>query len=160
MIYVVEVPPEGKARAWFAFEPEDLVRKVHASKQREGWTIFETTSPRQLLAAHGKRPENHGAAEEHAEVFKLAASYGWDGMLYRADYLLGQGVYQMEPVAEFAACFAAIEHDLKTCRIYLSDGQAAEELYRDPLYAGREGFIAHMALREQLIAMEVISDDL
>jgi hypothetical protein len=89
-----------------------------------------------------------------------ARGYGWDTPLYRADYLLGRGVYQAEPVAEFEACFAAIKHDLKTCRMYLSDAEAAAELYRDPLYAGREGFFAHMALREQLIAMEVISDDL
>ena len=90
----------------------------------------------------------------------LAASNGWDTVLYRADYLLGQGRYRLELVAEAAACRAAVKHDLKTCRIYPSDEEAAAELYRDPLYAGREGFAAHMALREQLIAMEVISDEL
>jgi hypothetical protein len=160
MIYVVEVSPEGKARAWFAFEGNDLARKVHASKQRQGWTIFAAASPRQLLEAHGHTPETPGAAEEHGGIFKLAVAHGWDAMLYRADYLLGQGVYQLASVAELDACLAAIEHDLKTCRIYLSDAEAAAELYRDPLYEGREGFLAHMALREQLIAMEVIADDL
>ncbi len=160
MIYVVEVPPEGKARAWFAFEQADLARKVHAAKKREGLTVFETATPRQLLAVHGKMPETQGAAEEHADIFKLADTDGWDAMLYRADYLLGQGRYQTEPVAEFDACFAAIKHGLKTCRVYLSNEEAATELYRDPIYGGREGFFAHMALREQLISMEVISDDL
>lgn len=160
MIYVVEVPWEGRARAWFAFGGADLARKVHASKRRDGWTIFETTSPRQLLEAYGKTPESPDAAQEHVELFKLAAAHGWDTKLYRADYLLGQGMYRSEPVAELNACLAAIEYDLKTCRIYLSDADAAAELYRDPLYDGREGFFAHMALREQLIAMEVISDDL
>jgi len=29
-----------------------------------------------------------------------------------------------------------------------------------PLYAGSEGFYAHMALRDQLIALEALSDDL
>ena len=160
MIYVVEVPAEGKARVWFAFDEEDLARKVYASKQREAWVIFESATPRQSLEAHGKMPATQGAAEEHADIFKLADAYGWDVVLYRADYLLGHGRYQTEPVAEVAACLAAVKHDLKTCRIYPSDEVAATELYRDPLFGGREGFVAHMALREQLIAMEVISDDL
>jgi len=160
MIYVVEVPSEGKARAWFAFDEEDLARKVYASKQRDAWAIFESSTPRQSLGIHGKLPETRGAAEEHADIFKLADAYGWDAVLYRADYLLGHERYQTEPVAELDACFAAIKHDLKSCRIYMSDEVASTELYRDPLYSGREGFIAHMALREQLIAMEVISDDL
>lgn len=160
MIYVVEVAVTGKAQAWFAFEEQDLARKVRAARERQGWTIFETVSPRQMLDTHGLTPDSPGAADEYAEVFGLAASYGWDAVLYRADYLLGQGVYQVEPVTEIEACFAAIKHDLKTCRVYLSDAEAATELYRDPLYAGRDGFYAHMALREQLIAMEVVSDDL
>ena len=164
MIYVVEVPTEGRARAWFAFEQDDLARKVHATKKREGWTLFESATPRQLLAVHGKKPETQGAPEAHADIFKLADTYGWDIPLYRADYLLGQGSYQAEPVAEpvaeVDACFAAVKHGLKTCRMYLSDEEAASELYRDPIYEGRENFFTHMALREQLIAMEVISDDL
>ena len=160
MIYVVEVPPEGKARAWFAFEQKDLARKVNAAKKREGWAIFETATPRELLEVLGKTSETRGAAEEHADIFKLADTYGWDAMLYRADYLLGQGRYQTEPITEVDACFAAVKHGLKTCRMYLSDEEAATKLYQDPIYEGREGFFTHMALREQLIAMEVISDDL
>jgi hypothetical protein len=160
MIYVVEVPLEGKPRAWFAFEQEDLARKAHATRKREGWTIFETATPRQLLQDCGKTPETQGAAAEHAEIFQLADTYGWDTTLYRADYLCGQQQYRPEPIAELDACFAAIKHDLKTCRMYLSNEEAANELYRDSIYAGREGFFAHMALREQLISMEVISDDL
>ena len=160
MIYVVEVPEEGKPFAWFAFEEEDLARKVQNTKNREGWTIFESATPRGLLEAKGKTPETPGAESDHGDIFELAKTHGWDTALYRADYLLGQGKYQTESVEKFEACFAAVKHDLKTCRMYLSDEVAAAELYRDPLFDGREGFYAHMALREQLIAMEVISDDL
>lgn len=160
MIYVVEVPPEGRAHAWFAFSREDLAQKVHAARKRDGWTIFEAATPRQLLESRGKTPDSAGAAEEFPELFALAETQGWETTLYRADYLLGQGKYQAEPVAELDACLAAIKHNLQTCRVYLSDEEAAAQLYRDPLYDGREGFYAHMALREQLIALEVISDDL
>ena len=39
-------------------------------------------------------------------------------------------------VYEIDACFAAIKHGLKTCRVYLSNEDAATELYRDPIYGG------------------------
>ncbi|MDD5034567.1 MAG: hypothetical protein PHE55_07385 [Methylococcaceae bacterium] len=158
MIYVVEFPHQGPAHAWFAFEQQDFSRKTHAAKTRNGWTVYEAESARQLLEKTGT--DSGEARSEPAWLFDLAERQGWDTVLYRADYLLGQGIYQTEPVSEFEACVAAITHDLSACRVYLSDAAAMNALYRDPLYDGREGFHAHMALREQLIALEVISDEL
>ena len=43
--------------------------------------------------------------------------------------------------------------------MYPHDETALDALYRDPLYQGRAGFYAHMALQEQLIALEVPADD-
>ena len=70
------------------------------------------------------------------------------------------GSYQAEAISELQACVAALVDPLQTCRLYPDDATALEALYRDPLYQGREGFYAHMALREQLIALEVLADDL
>jgi len=159
MIYVVEFPHQIHACAWFAFDEQDFVRKVRA-KCTGDWTIFTAATPRQQLEAAGHTPESPDARTEHAGIFDLAEAHGWDTVLYRADYLFGEGVYQIEPISEFDACVAAIAHDLQACRVYLSDQAATSALYGDPLYDGREGFHAHMALREQLIALEVISDDL
>jgi len=158
MIYVVEFPHEARPSAWFAFEEQDFARKVqvrHAGNR----TLFATATPRQLLETAGQVPDSPGARTEYSGIFDLAKIHGWDTVLYRADYLLGEGVYQAEPVSEFDACVAAIARSLRACRVYLSDEAATAALYRDPLYDGREGFHAHMALREQLIALEVISDD-
>ena len=160
MIYVVEVPSPGKANAWFAFDQGDFVGKVRTAKATDDWTIFASTTPRQLLELTGDIPDSSTAREAYAWIFKLAEEHGWDTALYRADYLLSHGLFQAEPVAEFEACVAAIAHDLHACRVYLSDEAASAALYRDPLFDGREGFHAHMALREQLIALEVISDEL
>lgn len=44
--------------------------------------------------------------------------------------------------------------------MYLTDEQAIAALHRDPLYDPDEGFCAHMALREQLIAMEAMEEDI
>ena len=74
--------------------------------------------------------------------------------------MLGEGIYQAEPVSELRACVAALVDTLQTCRVYPDDQTALDALYRDPLYQGRDGFYAHMALREQLIALEVLADDL
>ena len=160
MIYVVEIPHEARARAWFAFDQQDFARKVRAAREPGDWTLFTASTPRQLLEATGIAEETPVARGEYPEIFELADLHGWDTVLCRADYLLGHGVYQLDPVSEFEACVGAVAHDLRACRVYLSDEAATSALYRDPLYDGREGFHAHMALREQLIAMEVISDDL
>lgn len=160
MIYIVEIPDPGKANAWFAFDPQDFSRKVHAAKGQGDGTIFAAASPRQQLETAGETPEAPGARATHGWIFDLAEQHGWDTELYRADYLLGEGIYDAEPVSEFEACIAALAHDLQACRVYLSDESAMSALYRDPIYQGREGFSAHMALREQLIALEVISDDM
>ncbi|WP_367025743.1 hypothetical protein ABZN20_14835 [Methylococcus sp. ANG] len=160
MIYVVEVPSPGKANAWFAFDREDFSRKVRAAKEQDGRVIFAVTSPRRLLEAAGLTPESPEAGASHGPILELAEKHGWDTELYRADDLLGEGVYDSEPVSEFEACVAALADGLEGCRVYLSDQSAMNALYGDPFYQGREGFPAHMALREQLIAMEVISDDM
>ncbi len=99
MIYVVEIPHQGRPHAWFAFDRDDFVRKVRAS---------------------------HGA----------------------------------EPLDDFDAGVARLTQSLKACRIYLDDAAAIMALQREPLLDPKGGFYAHMALREQLIAMEVIEEDI
>ncbi len=98
MIYVVELPRQADPSAWFAFDLDDLLRKV------------ETRAPG-LLGAAGTGPDVEG------------------------------------PPAR--------------CRIYWSEGEAmrAFEHAGDPLWQGA-GWRARLALREQLIATEVLADDL
>jgi hypothetical protein len=160
MIYVVEFPVEGRARAWFAFNSEDFILKVRAVRARDGWVIFEARSGRERLTALGTSPEAPDAPRMHTDVFALAAAHGWETPLYRADYLLGRGVLQAAPVDEFQACVAALAQDLKTCRIYLHDEDAIAALLREPLLDPTDNFYAHMALREQLIAMEAMEEDI
>ena len=44
MIYVVEVPPQGEPRAWFAFDDDDLLRKVAGGDAKAGHEIKEATA--------------------------------------------------------------------------------------------------------------------
>ena len=44
--------------------------------------------------------------------------------------------------------------------MHLSDELAIGALQSDPLYDKYDGFYAHMALREQLVAMDALEDDL
>lgn len=160
MIYVVECPHAGRAHAWFAFDRDDFVRKVCATRGREDWVVFEALSARERLAARGMTPEAPDAALAHADLFELARAHGWDVPVYRADPLLGLGVLQADPVDVFDASVAALARELKACRVHLSDEQAIAALQRDPLYDPDEGFYAHMALREQLIAMDAMEEDI
>lgn len=160
MILAVEVPQNGGPSCWFAFDEADFIHKVRLARKNVDGVVFGIETPRRLLSAHGASPDSPGVHEQHSDLLELAATYGWDASLYRADYLLAPGHYQAEEVSEFVAHVALLAHGLKACRVYLDEEHAMESLYADPLYEGRGGFYAHMALREQLIALEVISDDL
>ena len=158
MIYVVEFPHQGRAHAWFAFDRDDFVRKVRATRAREDWVIHEVLSARERLAACGT--DTPDAVRRHAALLDLAHIHGWDAPLTRADHVLGQGVLQAEPVDAFDACVAALAHELKDYRVHLSDELAIGALQSDPIYDKYDGFYAHMALREQLVAMDALEDDL
>jgi hypothetical protein len=160
MILTVEIPHHGRPSCWFAFDDEDFIRKVRLARKDVGGVVFGIETPRRLLSARGASPDSPGVHEQHPDLLELAAAHGWDSNLYRADYLLAPGHYQAEEVSEFVAHVALLAHDLKACRVYPDEEQAMDALYADTLYEGREGFYAHMALREQLIALEVLADDL
>jgi hypothetical protein len=65
-----------------------------------------------------------------------------------------------EPIDEFEASVAAVAQGLKACRVFLDDEDAIDALQRDPLLDPTDHFYAHMALREQLIAMEAMEEDI
>jgi hypothetical protein len=141
MIHIVEINEQHRACAWFAFDEADFIRKVQVDHGTQpDMLIYAQTTARQLAAE------------------ALAAQYGWDTPLYRADYLLGQGAYQTEPVSELRASLAAVA-SASDFRIYPDDGTAADELDRDPLFQTREGFEAGRKLRAQLVEMEVLAED-
>ena len=100
MIYIVEIPHQGRPLAWFAFDRDDFVRKVQAT--------------------HGS-----GQAAE-----------------------------------DFDASVAVLEGALKACRIYMHDELAIRALQSDPLLDSKESFYAHMALRQQLISMDAMEEDI
>lgn len=160
MIYIVEIPREGRPKAWFAFDLADLGRKARQGREENGRVVYAALSAGEMLAAKGVVKDGPEARSKYAEVFELGDRHGWDTPLFRADYLLDEPGWHSNPVAELDAYVAAIGDGNSLCKVYLSDGAAEAALYQDPIYQGREGFYAHMALREQLIALEVISDDM
>jgi len=96
---------------------------------------------------HQKRPHAWFAFSREDFVLKVHATHG-------------SKVDQAGAANEFDACVAALAHDLKDYRVHLSDELAIGALQSDPLYDKYEGFYAHMALREQLVAMDALEDDL
>lgn len=156
MIYVVEFPHQGTAGAWFAFDADDFSRKVYAGDALAPYQIHDVVTPRELLDMVDKTPDDAGVRDEFPAICGLADQHGWDTPLYRADYLLGEGVLRTEPVSETDACIAALKQRLRNFRIYWEDAAAMAALDEDPIFASRDGMYAHQALREQLIALEVL----
>lgn len=159
MIYVVEIPEGGDASAWFAFDREDFARKLAAGDALQAWEIYDVNSARELLELLGHTPESPDARSACPAICALGDEHGWDTPLYRADYLLGRGVYRVQAVAEEEAWHAALARRLRDHRVYWNNEEAvAATEGADPLLARRENWRARYALHEQLIALEVVSD--
>lgn len=159
MIFVVEMPALAQPKCWFAYDTDDLLRKVAAHDRLPLWQIHDRVSARELLEMFDEAPESPGVAERHPQLCSMARAQGWDAPLYRADHLLGEGVYRSEPVSEAAACAAAL-HSRGDCRVYWNESEATAAFERkdDPAWQGA-GWRARWALREQLVALEVLADD-
>lgn len=160
MIYVVEFPEQGRARAWFAFDSRDFARKVYVSDARKEWEIFDVVSARELLELIDTAPEDGDVRDKFPAICALADQHGWDTPLYRADYLLGEGAFQAGAVTETEACTAALKARAQTCLIYWTDTQATSALERDPAFEGKGGYWGREALREQLVALEILEGPL
>lgn len=156
MIYVVEFPQQGRAHAWFAFDQHDMLRKIYATDTRKEWEIFDVVTARELLELLGKTAESADARNEFPAICSLGDEHGWDTPLYRADYLLGEGVFQATAVSESDACIAALARRTLAYKIYWTDSQATAALESDPVFDGDAGYWAKDALRSQLVALEIL----
>jgi hypothetical protein len=141
MILTLEIPQQGKPSCWFAFNEDDFIRKVQVARSAADGVIFNASTPRELLAARGSAPDAPGLRDQHADLLDLATAHGWDTLLYRADYLLAPGHYQIEEVSAFVAHVAVTAHGMRTCRIYLDEEQAMDALYTILCMPGRKDFM-------------------
>ena len=161
MIYVVEVPPQGAARAWFAFDEDDLLRKVATGDARAAHEIWDNASARELLELFDDSPAAAGVEERYPGLHALGIEVGWDTPLFRADYLQQAGLYAPEPVRLVDACRAALRARGGEWRFYEGEQHALIAVDKpDALYDCAGGWRARWALRQQLIAVEALADDL
>ena len=161
MIYVVEVPPQGESHAWFAFDEEDLLNKVAADDSLAAHAIWDCASARELLDLFDESPAAIGIEQRHPAICALAAQSGWDTLLYRADYLQEPGLYAPQPVRLVDACRAALRQRGGQWRFYEGEQHALMAVDApDTLYDQPGGWRARWSLRQQLIAVEALADDL
>lgn len=161
MIYVVEAPLHGTAHAWFAFDEDDLLRKVAAGDPKAAHEIWDNASARELLELFDETPANTGVDRRYPGICALGAAFGWDTPLFRADYLREPGLYAPEPVRLIDACRAALRGRGGDWRLYEGEQHALVAADRpDTLFDRAGGWRARWALRQQLIAVEALADDL
>jgi hypothetical protein len=156
MIYILEFPEQSRAHAWFAFDQQDLLRKIYVSDARKEWEIFDVVTARELLEMLGKTADTADAREEFPAICSLGEQHGWDTQLYRADYLLGDGVFGVEAVSEIDACVAALARRSPAHKIFWSDSQATAALEHDPVFDDEAGSWGREALNAQLVALEIL----
>lgn len=160
MIFVVEMPLLAAPRCWFAYDERDLLAKVAAQDRLAPWEVHDRASARELLEMFDCTPQTADVAARYPGICAMARVHGWDTPLYRADHLLEPGTYRVEPVGEGEAGAAALRAR-GDCRIYWSEAEATAAFERadDPAWQAG-GWRARWALREQLVALEVLADDL
>ena len=156
MIHIVEIPQHGRAHAWFAFDQQDLLRKIYASDARKAWEIFDVATVIELLDSLSQTADTPEVRQRYPALCSLGDQHGWDTPLYRADYLLGNGVMQTEPVTETDACVAALKQRTTNCQLYWTDTQAMAAIEIEPVVPGAVGYRARDVLREQLITLEIL----
>lgn len=158
MIYVVELSASGNPGAWFAYDEADFGRKVAASDPLGPEAVYDVSTPRELLAFSGPSPDADVRAR-YPSICAIGDAHGWDAPLFRADYLLGRGVCQIEPVTQREASEAALRARGE-CLVYWNDSDAVGAFEGgDPRLAGDANWRARRALYEQLVALEVLADD-
>lgn len=160
MIFVVEMPVLAAPRCWFAYVDADLLAKVVATDPLPAWGVHDCASARELLELLGGEPRATDVAVRFPGLSAMAAAHGWDTPLYRADHLLEPGCYRAEVISAADASAAALRAR-GDCRIYWTEAEATAAFERadDPAWQ-QGGWRARWALREQLIALEVLADDL
>lgn len=165
MIFVVEVPHQGEPRAWFAYDAEDLLIKVAEGDDLQPWEIHDVATPQELLAMLGADAFDPDVPRRLPGIWSLVQAHGLDAVLYRADHLLGPGSYQPDPVPVERACEAALKarvgSSLQDVRIWWSEQAAvlASEDPSEPMFTRDGGWRAWHALREQLLALDVVAEN-
>ena len=159
MIHVLQGLGGAEPYAWFAFDGPDLLRKVAADDALAAWEIWDCCSPRELLSMFDEVPLAPGVALRYPGICALGREHGWDTPLYRADHLLGRGVFRREAISLEQACLAALRVR-GGCRVWPDDAQAvlALEADTDPIWCGMSGWRARIALREQLLATDALAE--
>lgn len=161
MIYVVHAPAAGEPTAWFAFDDADLLRKVAALDAKAEHEIWDCASARDLLDLFDEAPDAAGVAQRYPGICTLGAEFGWETALFRADYLQAPGLYAPEPVRLVDACRAALRARGGEWRFYEGEQHALIAVDKpDVLFDRPGGWRARWALRQQLIAVEALADDL
>lgn len=159
MIYVLQWPRPEAPVAWFAYDEGDLAGKLAPAIGLEPWQVHDAATPRELLDVLDLAPDDPRAQAVCPELIALGLAHGWDTLLYRADALLGQGVWRREPVDGRSALGAALAAQGDGL-IYWSEREAIAAFEgADPRIAGRDGWRARRALYLQLVALEVLADD-
>lgn len=160
MIYVLEIHGPQEAQAWFAFDGQDLLRKVQAQDPLQPWEVFDEISARELMDLVRDGPLDEAARQVFPAIAALGDQHGWDTTLFRADHLLGAGMYQPDPIKVEQACLAALDQRTGIRRVYWTDQQAIAAIEgQEPLFEALGGWRARHALREQLLSLEVLAED-
>lgn len=151
-IYIVQIPHRLPPSVCVGSDKADIIKRANAQHDasRSGRTIFEETTPRELLEQFGFTPKEC-PTDECKDILELAKKYGWDTKIYRADYMNGEGEYTAEVISEYDAVLSYVDHDLHMTKLFSTDAEAIAALNNDAEWTVHQGLKAAEALKHALI---------
>lgn len=156
-IYLVEIPHQRNAFAWSA-DAEGVIAQANLAAARSGETVFEKTTPRQLLAQHGYTSvvaaRINGEPEISEMITSLASRFGMDTTIYKG---FGEASdWQTKPIDDLTCALNYIGHDLHLLKVYMTDADARSAAENDDRWYCHQGAKAQSALRRLLVSDGVI----
>ena len=92
-----------------------LICWAEEDSESSGQTVFWRGTMRQMLKEYSSlSPDDEWTEDDHEEsdwIARIADEFGWDTILYRADYLFGEGEYTHRECTHLEAAIAELEHD-------------------------------------------------
>ena len=96
MIFVVEAPHQAEASAWFAFDLDDLLRKIEARAPG----LLETAAAGAEVGTSAPRCRIFWSEAEATAAFERSADPLWQGAGWRARLALRDQLVAMEELAD------------------------------------------------------------
>lgn len=151
MIYIVEIPHQGKPSCWSSADEKELLNKLVSASESYSGDIYSKLSGADILGIYGCKTTSELRDSEELddaeEVADLLDKHGLDTTFYKG---IGDEAYQTQPLVKLDEYMAWLRSDLSACMVFNSDKDAEDALENASYWNGHQGRSARSALQREV----------